>query len=83
MFVGILLLGSLTGINGKEAEAANEDVPKGPGFNALQGKTTAPQSRDQKPAASTGGVNGGDRKDPASGSGANSSNGGKDPSSHK
>jgi hypothetical protein len=84
MFVGILLLGSLTGVNGKEAEAANEDVPKGPGFNALQGKTTAPQSGDQKPGASTGSVDGGDKKGAAGGGGVTgSSGGGKGSGSHK
>jgi hypothetical protein len=75
VFVGFLVLGSLTGLNAKEAEAANEDVPKGPGFNAPQSKATGPQS-GQKPAASTGSVNGADKKGAASGGGESGSGGG-------
>jgi hypothetical protein len=83
MLISLLLLGSLTGINGREAEAANEDVPKGPGFNAPQGKPTATQG-EQKPAASTGSINGGEKKGPVSGSGASDAgSGGKGGASPK
>jgi hypothetical protein len=65
--IATLLLGSLTATNGKEAEAANEDVPRGPTAAPPPKPSTDPsQNGSKEPPASVGSV--GDKKSaPSSG----------------
>jgi hypothetical protein len=82
LLIVLLLWAGVSNAIGKEAEAANEDVPKGPGFSAPQGKTNAPQGGAQKPAPSTGSVNGGGKSAP-SGGGGGGAGGSKGGAPHK
>jgi hypothetical protein len=63
LLVVVVLLCALTEANGKEVEARNEDVPKGPAI-------AAPAQSNSKPSQSpTGSVNGGGKSAPSGGDG--------------
>jgi hypothetical protein len=63
VLIVVLLSVGLSGANGKEAKARNEDVPKGPATAAPAQGNTKPTG----PQAPTGTVNGGDRNSTPSG----------------
>ncbi len=64
----LILLSGVTVAIGKEAEAANEDVPEGPGYVA-PGQPTPPRSDSQRAPPSTGSVNAEGKKSVPSGGG--------------
>ena len=61
-FVLVLVAAGLVSVQGKEAEARNEDVPKGPAVAA------PPQSSNKPSQSPTGSVNGGNKGSSPSGS---------------
>jgi hypothetical protein len=64
----MLLLVSLGSANGKEAEAANEDVPRGPGIINPQGNTPTTPTAPTKPAPTDAKGGGGNHKGVTTGS---------------